>query len=91
MRIERVPGGVTIDAMNPRISIDPQVQHGRPVIKGTRVPVIRLLGCIAEGMTIEETAAEYRVTLEDIIAAVDFAAELVEQEQHHPLPAASRA
>jgi uncharacterized protein (DUF433 family) len=75
--------------MNPRISIDPQVQHGRPVIKGTRVPVIRLLGCIAEGMTIEETAAEYRVTVDDVLAALDFASELVEQAQQRPV-AASR-
>jgi uncharacterized protein (DUF433 family) len=71
--------------MNPRISIDPQVQHGRPVIKGTRVPVARLLGCIAERMTIEETAAEYRVSVEDVLAALDFAAELVEHAQQRPV------
>lgn len=70
--------------MNARISIDPQVMHGRPVIKGTRVPVIRLLGCIAEGMTLAETAEEYAVTVEDVAAALDFAAELVEQAQQRP-------
>ncbi|MDP9191752.1 MAG: DUF433 domain-containing protein [Acidobacteriota bacterium] len=76
--------------MNPRISIDPQVQHGRPVIKGTRVPVIRLLGCIAERMTFEETAAEYAVTVEDVAAALDFAAELVELAQQRPVVAPQR-
>ena len=68
-------------AMNPRIAIDPQVQHGRPVIKGTRVPVVRLLGCLRDGMSLEAAADEYRVTVEDVIAAIEFAAELVEQAQ----------
>jgi uncharacterized protein (DUF433 family) len=73
--------------MNPRISIDPQVQHGRPVIKGTRVPVIRLLACVGAGMSLEETAAEYAVTVEDVAAAIDFASELVEQAQQRPVMA----
>jgi uncharacterized protein (DUF433 family) len=74
--------------MNERIEIDPLIQHGRPVIKGTRVPVVRLLGCIAGGMTREETAAEYGVTVDDVTAAIDFAAELVEQAQQRPVAAA---
>ncbi|MDP9191753.1 MAG: DUF433 domain-containing protein [Acidobacteriota bacterium] len=73
--------------MNPRISIDPLVLHGRPVIKGTRVPVVAILGELAEGMSRDEVAREYRLTIDDVIAAIDFAAELVEQEQHHGLPA----
>ncbi|HYI10828.1 MAG TPA: DUF433 domain-containing protein [Thermoanaerobaculia bacterium] len=72
--------------MNPRISIDPQVQHGRPVIKGTRVPVVRILGELAEGMTRDDVAREYRLSVEDVIAAIEYAAELVAQEQHHVLP-----
>ena len=73
--------------MNPRIEIDPQIQHGRPVIKGTRVPVVRILGCLAEGMTLEQAAAEYNVSLDDAAAALDFAAELVEQAQQRPVAA----
>lgn len=73
--------------MNERISIDPRVQHGKPVIRGTRVPVVRILGELASGTTREEIAREYGVTVEDIVAAVSYAAELVEQEQHRPLPA----
>jgi uncharacterized protein (DUF433 family) len=72
--------------MNPRISIDPQVMHGRPVVKGTRVPVVAILGELAEGMSRDDVAREYRLTIDDVIAAIDFAAELVEQEQHHTLP-----
>ena len=71
--------------MNPRIEIDPEIQHGRPVIKGTRVPVVRILGCIAEQMTVEETAAEYNVSVDDVLAAIAFAAELVEQAQQRPV------
>ncbi len=70
--------------MNARIEIDPEIQHGRPVIKGTRVPVVRILGCIAERMTVEETAAEYNVSVEDVLAAIAFAAELVEAAQQRP-------
>ncbi|HKO59128.1 MAG TPA: DUF433 domain-containing protein [Thermoanaerobaculia bacterium] len=72
--------------MHERIKIDPQIQHGRPVIRGTRVPVIRILGELAGGMTREKIAEEYGVTIEDVIAAIDYAAELVEQEQERPVP-----
>ena len=73
--------------MNERIEINPLIHHGRPVIKGTRVPVIRLLACMAGGMTLAETAEEYGVTVEDVVAAIDFASELVEQAQQRPVAA----
>ena len=47
--------------MRERISIDAAVQHGKPVIRGTRVPVVRLIGGLAGGMTIEQVADEYGV------------------------------
>jgi uncharacterized protein (DUF433 family) len=72
--------------MSDRISIDPAVQHGKPVIRGTRVPVARILGSLAGGMSREEIVDEYRVTLEDIAAALEFATELVDEEQFHMLP-----
>jgi uncharacterized protein (DUF433 family) len=64
--------------MSDRISIDPAVQHGKPVIRGTRVPVARILGSLAGGMSREEIVDEYRVTLEDIAAALEFATERLE-------------
>jgi uncharacterized protein (DUF433 family) len=73
--------------MHERIAIDTHIQHGRPVIRGTRVPVARILGELAGGTSRAEISSEYGVTDEDITAALDFAAELVEQEQWHPLPA----
>ena len=63
--------------MNPRISIDPQVMHGRPVIEGTRVPVVAILGELPEEMSRDDVAREYRLTIDDVIAAIDFAAETV--------------
>ena len=59
--------------MNDRIVIDPEVQHGKPVIRGTRVPVTRIIGELAGGMTMEEIMREYKVTEEDIWAALSYA------------------
>lgn len=72
--------------MNERIVIDPEIQHGKPVIRGTRVPITRIVGGLAGGMTKEEIIREYEVTEEDIEAALSYAAELIEGEEFHPLP-----
>jgi len=69
-----------------RIVIDPEIQHGRPVIRGTRVPVARIVGGLGGGMTPEEILREYGITEEDLRAALRYAAELIETEQFHPLP-----
>ena len=69
--------------MNERIVIDPDIQHGKPVIRGTRVPVTRIIGGLAGGMTREEIMREYEVTAEDIFAALSYAAELIEEEAFH--------
>ncbi len=66
--------------MNERIVIDPEIQHGKPVIRGTRVPVTRIVGGLAGGMTKKEIMREYEVTQEDIEAALNYAAELTESE-----------
>jgi uncharacterized protein (DUF433 family) len=72
--------------MNKRIVIDPKIQHGKPVIRGTRVPVARLVEGLAGGMTFEELQREYGVSALDIRAALEFAGQLVNQEEHHVLP-----
>ena len=73
--------------MNERINIDPTVCHGKPVIRGTRVPVAILIGSVAGGMSFAEIEREYDVTPEDIRAALTYAMELVEEERHYLLPA----
>lgn len=72
--------------MHNRITIDPGICHGKPIIRGTRTPVSIVVGGLAGGMSFEEVQREYDLTIEDIRAALKFAGELVDQEQHHPLP-----
>jgi uncharacterized protein (DUF433 family) len=64
--------------MNDRIVIDPEVQHGKPIIRGTRVPVARILGGLAGGMTTEEVMREYEVSEADVLAALSYAIALGE-------------
>ena len=73
-------------AFDDRVLIDPRVCHGKPVIRGTRVPVTIIVGSVAAGMSFAEIEREYGVTGEDIRAALAFANALVEREQYHPLP-----
>ena len=72
--------------MNRRIEINAKIQHGKPVIRGTRVPVARIVGGLAGGMSFDEIRKEYGVSAADIRAALEFANSLVEKEQFHPLP-----
>lgn len=52
----------------PRISADPAVCHGKPVIKGTRVLVSVLVGQVGAGVQVDEIAREYRVQKDDVLA-----------------------
>jgi uncharacterized protein (DUF433 family) len=76
----------SVDSMNERIVIDPKTCHGKPVVRGTRTPVAIVVGSLAGGMSFEDVQREYDLSVEDIRAALKFAGELVEQEQHYPLP-----
>lgn len=58
------------------IVIDPEIHHGEPCIKGTRVPVATLVGSIADGMTIEQVIQEYpQLHREAVQAALAYAAD----------------
>ena len=59
------------------ITIDEKVGFGKPVIKGTRVPVDLVLGKLAGGMTYEEVMSEYDLSKEDIFAVLDYAAKYI--------------
>jgi uncharacterized protein (DUF433 family) len=72
-----------------RILIDPDVCHGKPVIKGTRVLVSIVVGSLASGMSFEDVEREYNLTVEDIQAALAFATALVNEESFHPLHGAA--
>lgn len=57
-----------------RISIDPGVMVGKPVIRGTRIPVELILRELAAGVTVERLLEGYpRLTAEDIRAATEYA------------------
>ena len=73
--------------LSDRISFDPAICHGKPVIRGTRMPVSLIIGSLAGGMTTEELRQEYDLTAEDIRAALQFAAGLSGGEASHMLPA----
>jgi len=64
----------------PGIVADPQILGGKPVIKGTRVPVSLVLGKLAGGMSMGEARDEYYLTEEGIRAAFGYAAQQVEQD-----------
>ncbi|MDP3028781.1 MAG: DUF433 domain-containing protein [Deltaproteobacteria bacterium] len=65
----------------PRITIDEKVRFGKPVVRGTRVPVDLILGKLAGGMTYEEVMTEYDLTKEDILAALNYAARHLSDEE----------
>lgn len=69
---------VALNEWRKRISIDPDVHHGDPCIAGTRVPVSVLVGSIADGDSFDQIIHSYpQLTVEDIQAALHFAAEAV--------------
>jgi uncharacterized protein (DUF433 family) len=64
-----------------RIVIDPNVLVGKPVIKGTRIPVYLIIELIAGGMTIKDVLKEYpELREEDVKAALFYASKLLERE-----------
>jgi len=67
--------------MTSRIILDPTIQHGQPVVRGTRVPVTRILGGLAGGMTTQQLVEEYDLQPKDIEAALDYAVDLMEHEK----------
>ncbi|MEQ1863438.1 MAG: DUF433 domain-containing protein [Micropepsaceae bacterium] len=64
-----------------RIEIDPEIMGGKPVIRGTRVPVEIVLRKLGAGMTPDAIVGDHpRLTLEDIRAAQAFAADYMADE-----------
>ncbi|MBI5203643.1 MAG: DUF433 domain-containing protein [Nitrospirae bacterium] len=64
-----------------RISVDKNIMHGKPCIKGTRIPVYMILDLLAGGSTIKDILDDYPdITEEDIRACVEYAAMLAREE-----------
>lgn len=68
-----------------RITIDPDICHGKPCIRGLRYPVELLLELLSSGMTSEEILADYEdLEREDILAALSFATKLSQIKRIEP-------
>lgn len=76
--------------MPKRIVTNPKVLQGKPVIEGTRISVAFVLELITSGMTVDEIVKEYPgLTREDLLAAVDYARQVVDNEDVIPVSEAA--
>jgi uncharacterized protein (DUF433 family) len=71
--------------LSERITIDPNICHGKPTIRGLRYPVEIILELLSSGMTIDEILADYEdLEREDILAALNFATKLSQIKRIEP-------
>jgi uncharacterized protein (DUF433 family) len=65
-----------------RITAHPSVCSGKPCIRGTRIMVKNILGMMAGGYNLDQVLEAYpELTREDVVAAVTYAAQLVEEDR----------
>ena len=66
-----------LSPMNPIITINPDICHGKPCVRGLRYPVESVLEWLASGMTVDDILADYEdLNREDILAVLSYAARL---------------
>ena len=71
-----------------RITVDPNVLVGKPVIKGTRIAVEFVIDLLARGWTTEQILKEYdHLTPQDIQACLAYASDMLKSERVYLLPA----
>lgn len=64
------------------ITIDPKIMAGKPVIKGTRIPVDLIIKKLAQNMNFDEILQDYpRLTKEAIRAALFYAGEVISRKE----------
>ena len=67
-----------MEELSSRITIDPNICHGKPTIRGLRYPVENMLELLASGMTTEELLNDYPdLVKEDFLACIEYASKLV--------------
>jgi len=71
-------GCYTIGMSDEAIVCDPAILGGKPVIRGTRMPVALVVGSLTGGMSFEDVQREYGLSVEDIRAALKFAGALTD-------------
>ena len=66
-----------------RITVDPDILVGKPIIKGTRISVELILDRAADGWSMDDILASYpHINRDDVLAALKFAAELFKEERY---------
>ena len=74
-----------------RITINPKVCHGKACIRGTRIMVSVILDNLAEGRTPQQVVRDYPpLKIQDVEAAIAYAAELANEEDLLPLRASGK-
>ena len=74
------------DTLAQRITIDPNICHGKPCIRGLRYPVETILELLSSGMTTEDVLNDYEdLEKEDILAALAFATKLSQVKRMHAM------
>jgi uncharacterized protein (DUF433 family) len=72
--------------LSSRITIDPNICHGQPVVRGLRYPVQMLLDLLSAGMSIDEILADYEdLEREDLLAVLAYAARLSRVKRMEPV------
>ena len=66
-------------SLTERITIDPEICHGKPTIRGLRYPVEVIMELLSSGITIDEILADYEdLEREDILAVLSFATRMTQ-------------
>lgn len=74
------------DELAGRIIIDEQILGGKPIIKGTRIPLYLILELLASGMNEQQVMSEYpNLKHEDIKASLEYASRILRNEEVIPL------
>jgi uncharacterized protein (DUF433 family) len=68
----------SIRSIAPGIVQDPAINHGRPIIQGTRVFVDRIIGHLEHGMSLAEISQEYELTPQQVLAVQHLSREQVQ-------------
>ena len=72
-----------------RITIDKDICHGKPTIRGMRYPVETILELLSSGMSTDEILEDYEdLEREDILAALQYASKLAQVKSIHNIDAA---
>jgi len=79
---------MTVETLLGRITIDPEIAHGKPSIRHMRYPVEVILELLSSGMTTEEILEDYEdLEYEDILAVLAFATRLSQIKRLQPVVA----